>query len=353
MSRSLVTGGAGFLGSHVVARLVDGGDRVRVLDPARPHEPVPGAEYRSGSVTDRTAVRDSLAGVDRVFHLAGPADLWVADEAHAREVHEVGTRTVLEEAGRAGVGRIVHTSTEAILRDFSGAGFLPRVRPRGPSSGEADTGHPSEGGPGSAPTLPDPGRVPRGYCRSKLLAEREALDAARAGLPVVVVSPSAPFGPGDRNLGPPSRMLLGFLNGRLPAYLDGWLSVVDVRDLAAGQVAAAERGEPGRRYVLAAEDLRLGRLLRKLEALTGRSMPRVRIPAILALATAAVSELVADHLTREPPDATVAGVRIAMAPPRTAALPGLTELGVPPRSLDGTLRATVEWFRDRGLLEDR
>lgn len=331
MARSLVTGGAGFLGRHLVANLVERGDRVRVLDPVHPSEPVEGAEYRIGSVTDPDTVWNAIRDMERVFHLAGSAELWSPDPARAHRVHLDGVRNVLECGGRAGVGRIVHTSTEAILRDFSASGI---------SSAS-----------GVSPVLPAPRDVPRGYCRSKLAAEREALDAARRGLPVVVVSPAAPLGPGDHNLTPPSRMLLGFLNGRLPAYLNGWLSIVDVRDVADGHRAAAERGDPGRRYVLAGTNLRLGALLRRLEELTGLSMPRLRVPGPLALAVAAVSELAADHLTGRPPDATLAGVRISMATPGSDRHPGFSELEITPRSLDETLSAAVSWFAEEGLLE--
>ncbi len=333
MRRSLVTGGAGFLGGHLVRRLRDAGDEVRVLDVAVPVDPVDGARYQRGSVTDPNAVRSALQGVERVFHLAGTPELWSADDAEAARVHVEGTRTVLEEAERAGAARIVHTSTAAILRDFGGRGD-----PRAASRDE--------------PTLPDPEEVPDGYCRAKVRSEEAALDAARGGAPVVVVSPGAPLGPGDRGPTPPSRMLLGFLNGRFPAYMDGWLSVVDVRDVAGGHLIAAEEGRPGARYVLAGPDLRLGEFLHRLEGLTGLSMPRLRVPPLLARASARISELVADHLTGRSPDATLSGVRIALAPARTdLGSLGPEALGLNFRELEETLADAVRWFAEEGMLE--
>jgi len=331
--RSLVTGGAGFLGGHLVRRLRDAGDEVRVLDVAVPTDPEEGARYQRGSVTDPDAVRSALRGVERVFHLAGTPELWSADDAEAARVHVEGTRTVLEEAERAGAARIVHTSTEAILRDFGGRGD-PRAASR------------------AAPTLPDPDEVPEGYCRAKVRSEEAALDAARRGAPVVVVSPGAPLGPGDRGPTPPSRMLLGFLNGRFPAYLDGWLSAVDVRDVAEGHLLAAEEGHPGARYVLAGPDLRLGEFLRRLEEVTGLSMPRLRVPPFLARASAWVSELAADHLTGRSPDATLSGVRIALAPAREdLGSLGPDALGLTLRALEETLADAVRWFAEEGMLE--
>ncbi|HSR42623.1 MAG TPA: hypothetical protein VLL48_10635, partial [Longimicrobiales bacterium] len=168
----------------------------------------------------------------------------------------------------------------------------------------------------------------------------------------VVVSPGAPLGPGDRSLTPPSRMLLGFLNGRFPAYLDGWLSLVDVRDVAEGHLLAAEAGRPGARYVLAGPDVRLGELLRRLERLTGVSMPRLRVPPWVALAGARVSELVADHVTGRSPEATVPGVRIALAPARDdLGSRGPDALGLDLRALEETIADAVRWFAGEGMLE--
>lgn len=341
---SLVTGGAGFLGRHLVRGLLDRGDRVRVLDVREPPRPEEGVRFLRGSVTDGEVVARAVGGVDRVFHLAARTDLWARDPGEYERVNRVGARTVFRAAADAGVERVIHTSTEAVLREFRGGAAG--------SGGDAQGGG-DGGGTGPSPDLrhvPDPREMPGPYCRSKALGEREAREAHRRGLPVVVVNPTVPVGPGDPGDTPPGRMLLDFLNGEVPAFTEGWLDLVDVRDLARGEIAAAERGAPGRRYVLGGHRVRISRLLALLEELTGLSMPRVRIPYPVALGAGYLSELVADHVTRRRPRATVAGVRLTRARPRHDPESSRRDLGLSVRPLRETLRDTVRWLRDRGLL---
>jgi dihydroflavonol-4-reductase len=336
---SLVTGGAGFLGRHLVRGLLDRGDSVRVLDVREPSGPREGARFLPGSVTDGEVVARAVRGVDRVFHLAARTDLWARDPGEYERVNRVGARTVFRAAEEAGVERVIHTSTEAVLRNF-----------RGGATGHGEGG---DGGRGPSPDLrhvPDPREMPGAYCRSKALGEREAREAHRRGLPVVVVNPTVPVGPGDPGDTPPGRMLLGFLNGEVPAFTEGWLDLVDVRDLARGEIVAAERGAPGRRYVLGGHRVRISRFLALLEELTGLSMPGVRIPYPVALGAGYLSELVADHVTGRRPRATVAGVRLTRARPRHDPEAARRELGLSVRPLRETLRDTVRWLRDRGLL---
>jgi len=351
VTASLVTGGAGFLGGHLVRTLKEEGDAVRVLDVAEPRGPVPGVEYRRGSVTDAAAVRSAVEGVDRIFHIAGTAELWSPPGSGALRVHTDGTRRILEAGAAEGVDRIVHTSTEAILRDFGGSRGAEEGAEAGAEGAAQSPGANAPAVLGDGPLLPRPSEVPEGYCRHKLEAERAALEAAGRGAPVVIVSPGVPMGPDDRNLTPPSRMLQGFLNGRFPAFLDGWISVVDVRDVAEAYLRVVEKGEPGQRYVVKGSERRLGDLLRRIEVLTGLRMPRIRIPSALALGTATLSELVARYRSGASPDATVAGVKIALAPPRDLGSRSAEELGLSPRSLDATLTAAIRWLRDEGLLE--
>lgn len=305
-----------------------------VLDVRRPGEPVPRVRYVRGSVVDREPTRGLLSEADRLFHLAARTDLWISDPGDYERVNRLGTRRVMRQAVEQGVERVVHVSTEAILRDFG-----------------ADGGREAEAGPSATlRELPEPVDMPGPYCRSKLLGEREVRDAARRGLSVSVVNPTVPIGPGDPGHTPPGRMILGFLNGDIPAYTAGRLDLIDVRDLARGLTLAAERGAPGRRYVLGGHRVPLRRLLRALEQVTGLAMPRWRVPYSVSLCAGALSELISDHLTGRRPSATVEGVRLARAEPRFEPERFRRELGLDVRPLRTTLADTVDWLHERGHL---
>ena len=285
---SLVTGGGGFIGTHLVRLLLEQGERVRVLE----LEDVPvldGAEVIRGSVADEAVVRRAVKGVRRVYHLAAHTGLWAADKRIFRRINYESTCTVLREAMHANVEVVVHTSTEAILTgrgdpDQSDRTLLSAPRKR------------KTLGP---------------YCQAKLMAEQAALEASRNGLSVVVVSPTLPVGPGDRHITPPTRMIVDFLNCKIPAYLDCRLNLVDVRDVAEGHILAAQRGRSGERYLLGHENMALSQLLLMLEEITGVTMPRYKIPYWLALVVGVLQEFTADHVTHKAPMAPLTGVRLA------------------------------------------
>jgi len=323
---NLVTGGSGFLGSHLVRELRHRGELVRVLDRIEP--PQAGAhEFVAGSVAETSEVEQAVHGATRVFHLAALADLWIPDKTDYLRINHEGTRNVLAAAAAAGVETVVHCSTEAVLTRCSDR------------DGTVDQD--------ARPSLE---AMPGPYCRAKLLAEREAFAAAEAGQRVVVVSPTAPIGPGDHNLTPPTRMLLGFLNGDYPAYLETSLNLVDARDVARGFLAAADRGAAGRRYVLAGTNIALSRLLAELETLTRLPMPRRRVPYWLAHAFALVEESLADRITRRPPGAPLTGVRLAGDRARFDNRRAREELGIEFRPLAVSLQDAVADLQGRGLL---
>lgn len=331
MATILVTGGCGFIGGHLVRRLVARGDAVRVLD-LDGAAPVPaGADRIVGDVRDTALVRDAMADVATVYHLAAIPELWRRDPADFERVNVEGTRTVIEAARRANARRVVHASTESIMKAWRGD---------------------------APPTLDDvferlePGDVPGAYCRSKLAADRLARQAARDGAPVVIVHPTMPIGPGDRRLTPPTAMVLGFLDGRHPAYYDATFNLVDVRDAAAGFVAAADAA-PGTRIMLAGTNVGLGDLLRRLEALTGLTMPTTRLPYAVALGYAALAETWATLVSHRPPPATVAGVRLVRTPLAFDGSATWQYLGIAPTPLDRSLADLVDDLDRRGLLRRR
>ena len=325
---TLVTGGAGFIGQHVVNALVKRGDRVRVLDLQKPAQPQPEAEYILGNITEQNDVRSAMEGVHRVFHLAAKAGLWAHRKSDFYAVNQLGARYVFQEAERVGVDRIVHCSTESILKSFRRKG------------GDEPTDESVN------LTLED---MPGDYCRAKFLAEQEALAAAARGVPVVVVNPTVPIGPGDATLTPPSRMLLGYLNGKYGAYLETHMNMVDARDVAAGHLAADEKGTIGERYILGGTNLNLSVLLEELEAVTGRPMPRKQVPYWLALGFSYVSETWA-NITGKPPAAPITGVRLAASPMLFDNAKAVKELGVRFRPLRESLTDEIQWFHDAGYL---
>jgi dihydroflavonol-4-reductase len=329
--RVLVTGGAGFIGSHVVELLLAQGRPVRVLEKpgvSTAHLPAGDVEILFADLRDAGAIAGSADGCDVVLHLAANPNLWARDAREFEEVNHQGTRRVLDAARRAGASRVVHVSTESILAPPGHSGLITEA---------------------TETTLDD---MIGPYCRSKWLADEAARQAAAAGDPVVVVRPTIPVGAGDRLMGPPSRMIRDFCNGRLKACLDGDLNLIDVRDIAAGIWAAARRGEPGRSYLLANENWTIPELFGYLAELTGQPAQRTCVPYPLALAFAHLEEWLCRHvLTGRSPMATVTGVRLTQRPLRFDGSQSAKELGLlPMRDCRAAIRAAVEWFRAAAVI---
>jgi hopanoid-associated sugar epimerase len=331
LSRTLVTGGAGFIGSHLVRLLVDRGESVRVLERARAkvdHLPLARIELIHADIRDRGAVRKAVQGCGRVYHLAADPQLWAKRRGHFRQVNYLGAVNVLEEALAAGAQRVLHTSTESILT---------RARQTTPIAEDQHV------------TIDD---VIGPYCRSKFLAERHAFRLARAGQPVLIVNPTLPVGPGDWGRSPPTQMMLDFCLGKRPAYLDAELNLIDVRDVAEGMVRAVERGRPGRRYLLGAENWSIRSLFEHLAQLTGRPSSRWRVPYAVALAAAYVSEMWAHLVTHQIPAASITGVKLTRRRMHFDARRSLDELGLVPRPVGESIQEAVAWFHQAGLFDN-
>jgi dihydroflavonol-4-reductase len=327
--RCLVTGGAGFIGTHVVRLLLDRGHAVRVVDL------VPSAgldrriEFVQGSILNAPLMRAAMEHVDEVFHLAANPRLWAPDKSSFMETNLHGTQIVLEAAAWAGVQRIVHTSTELV--------FVAR-RTKYDADGIDEN------------TRRTFGDMLGPYSRSKYLAEQEVLNAAARGLPALIVNPTLPIGPGDYRLTPPTQMILDFINGDNPAYMECAMNLIDVRDVAVGHILAADRGRIGERYILGGETVRMSRLLQMLTDFTGLAMPRMRVPYLLALGVAGVSEWIANHISRKSPKASLAGVQIAGASGICNNSKAVRELGLKPRPVREALRDEIGWLYGHGFI---
>ena len=326
MRKTLVTGGTGFLGSHVVRALAERGDELRLLvRPTSRLDGVAGIEFEraSGDVVDRESVRRAMEGVQRVFHVAGITSMRVRDRERVFEVNVTGARHVFEEAQRAGVGRVVHTSS---------VGAIGPAR-RG---GTADESQPFTGG-----------RLGNTYINSKHEAELEALRHAARGLSVVCVNPSFVLGPDDPGGGGTSNQLVRrFLLRQIPVYIDGALNIVDVRDVAAGHLLADEMGNVGERYILGGRNFTLDRLLADLSRISGVPRPELRLPGAVALAGVEL----ASH-TPLPIPTSVDEVRSGMEWWTYRSDKAHRELGYRARPHEETLEETVRWQMD--MLGDR
>ncbi len=322
MRPALVTGAPGFLGWHVARVLIERGYRVKGLARRAGSIKDQDIEEVAGDLRDPGSLERAVHGCELVFHVAADYRLWARDAAEMYRSNVDGTRNLLEATMRAGVDRIVYTSTVGCI------GLVEN------SLGDESTPAGLEDMTGN-------------YKRSKFLAEREALRLAALGLPVVIVNPTAPVGSHDVKPTPTGQTILDFIRGRMPAYLDTGLNVVDARETAEGHWLACEKGRPGERYILGSENLTLREIFGKLAAITGRPAPRVRIPWIAAYAAGVVSTGWA-NMTGRPPRAPLDAVRMAKKKMFVSTEKARRELGFNPSPAEKGLRNAVEWFDANG-----
>jgi dihydroflavonol-4-reductase len=320
-TRVLVTGGTGFIGQHLVSALVARDHKVRVLDRRPPVCAKPGVEYVSGSVLDSGLVEETIRDAEEVYHLAGLPGMWLPNKSDFHAVNFKGTEVVISAARKRGIARFLHCSTESIL-------FRP-------TSSRED---------GTEPSLLPPEQMPGLYTRSKMLAEQSAAQAAAAGFPLVIGTPTMPIGPHDHNLTPPTAMLKQFLRGRVQLYLDFIVNLVDVRDVATGLILAMERGRIGHRYILGGESIPLKKILKLMETISGRHTLAIPVPGKIAEIAAGTLEFISDHITHSPPSGTAEGVRIALRATELSVEKAQKELGYAPRPIEPALRDTIAYL---------
>jgi dihydroflavonol-4-reductase len=329
---TLVTGASGFVGSHVARQLVAAGHSVRVLlrrtSRAQALDGL-AVERAEGDLRDLLSLDRAMRGVRRVFHVAADYRLWAENPDEIYESNVAGTRRLFEVAAQAGVERIVYTSTVATIAVPHPGGALPNEETC--ATLEQMIGH---------------------YKRSKFLAELEAIKAAAAGTPVVIVNPTAPVGPGDWKPTPTGRIIVDFLNGKMPAYVDTGLNLVAVEDVAAGHLLAAEQGRIGERYILGARNMTLKEILDALASITGRTAPRVRLPHAVALAAGYADEWFSRLIGRAP-QIPVEGVKMSRHRMFVASDKAESELGYKPGQVDAALGRAVRWYEEHGYIGGR
>ncbi|MBI4464948.1 MAG: NAD-dependent epimerase/dehydratase family protein [Acidobacteria bacterium] len=328
MSKILVTGGTGFVGNHLVRRLCAERLAVRVL--ARPTSPVERLESLPvevviGDLLDRDSLQRAVRGCQVVFHVAADYRLWVRNPEESYRNNVEGTEQLLEVALQEGVSRFIHTSTVGTV------------------------GFSANGTPATEDRFVEPKTAKGHYKRSKVLAEQTALRYAQQGCPVVVVNPSAPVGEGDYKPTDTGKIILNFLNRKMPAYLDTGLNLVDVRDVAEGHFAAWQRGKVGERYILGGRNMSFKEILDTLAQITGLSSPRLRMPYGVALCAGAVNSLVA-RLSGRPPLVPLDGVRMARYKMYVNSAKAERELDYRPGPVEPALERAVQWFRSQGMV---
>ncbi len=334
--KCFVTGASGFIGSNLVHELVARGHQVKaLLRPGADHRALNGQEFEpvAGDLSDRALLKREMAGCDWCFHLAASYHLWMRDYAPMYAANVAGTRNVLEAAGQAGCEKIVYTSTVGCI------GVPHQNNGATVPADENETVHDDQ--------------LHCDYKRSKFQAEGVALELFRErNLPIVIVNPSAPVGPGDAKPTPTGRVIVDFLNRRLPAYLDTGLNWVHVRDVAVGHILAAEKGRVGERYILGNSqgNWTMQQTLEALEKITGLPAPKRKIPYWAALRFAELSELAA-FFTGRAPQATLAGVRMARHKMWFDPAKAVRELGLPQTPPDQAFADAVAWFQANGYVK--
>jgi dihydroflavonol-4-reductase len=325
---TLVTGASGFLGSHVARQLVSRGEEVRVLmRPSSTNRAIAdlSLEYVTGDLRDPASVARAMEGAKRVFHVAADYRFWAKRKQDIYDSNVGGTKHLLEAARRAGVEQFIYTSTVATVAVD---------RPQHPNEFtdtrlEEMVGH---------------------YKRSKWMAEQEALKAAKAGLPVIVVMPTTPVGPWDWKPTPTGKTILDFLNGKLPGYVETGLNFVGVEECAAGHLLAAEKGKAGERYLLGGENLTFKALLDLLSKITGLPTPKLKIPHGLALGVAYASTVFSRLIGREP-QIPIEAVKVAQHMMFVDCSRAQRELGFKAGPVAAALERAVLWYEANGYID--
>ncbi|HLF60656.1 MAG TPA: NAD-dependent epimerase/dehydratase family protein [Acidimicrobiia bacterium] len=322
--RVAVTGGSGIVGAAVVRHLVAAGHEVRGLtrtEASAGRIAALGGEPIPGDVLAPESLGRLVSGVDRVFHIAGVNEMCSIDAGHMDRVNIVGTANVRDACRAAGVNRLIHTSSAVAIGE-------------------------EEGAVGSE-TTPHRGWYLSRYERSKHLSEQLLLETS-AGLDVVCVNPSSVQGPGRAS--GTGRLILDALRGKLPFLVETTISIIDIDDCARGHLLAADRGQPGARYLLSGATLTMGEALTLLARVGGLSSKPRFLPGSVVSALAGVVEVGARALGRRPPVCREM-VRALRHGHRYDGTRATRELGLGYLPVEETVQRTIDWFRAQGLLQ--
>ncbi|MDR3456398.1 MAG: NAD-dependent epimerase/dehydratase family protein [Verrucomicrobiae bacterium] len=334
--KCFVTGASGFVGSNLVHELTARGHRVKaLLRPGADERGLLGLKYDrvAGDILDRQLLVREMEGCDWCFHVAASYALWLRNYKPMYEANVEGTRNVLEAAGKVGCKKIVYTSTVGCI------GLPKEVNGKWTPTTEID--------------VIEPEQLSNDYKKSKFQAEAVAYELFRKlALPIIIVNPSAPVGPGDVKPTPTGQVIVDYLNRRMPAYIETGLNWVHVRDVALGHILAAERGRYGERYILgnAEGNWTMGQTLAVLQELTGIPAPKFKVPHWLAMRVAEANELIS-AVTGKPPRAPLAGVKMAKYKMWFNPAKATMMLGLPQTPPKQAFADAIAWFRANGYVK--
>ncbi len=326
---ALVTGATGFIGFHVAMLLRQKGVAVRALVRSEVDAEFLadlGMDLVIGDVRDIDSVYRAMRGCSVVYHLAADYRLWVPDPEVMYAINVQGTRNVMHAALMLSVPKVVYTSTVGVL--------APR----------------RDGQPVSEDARAAIKQMKGHYKASKFIAEREIDGFVRKGLPVVIVNPSTPVGPMDRKPTPTGQIIVDFLNNRIPAYVDTGLNIVDVEDVAAGHLLAAERGAVGERYILGNRNVSLRELFELLAAATGKAAPSVQLPYLPVLAAAGFENALSLFFPDRKPRIPLAGVQMAKYRMYFDSSKAVRDLGLPQSPVERAIAKAIRWFEQNGYV---
>jgi len=325
---TLLTGATGFLGSALARELIKEGQTLKLLvrnkTDTRNIDDLD-CEVLYGDLRDRESLKKALVGCQTLYHTAAYYSLWNRDKKLIYDINVQGTRNILESALDSGIEKVVYTSTVGCI-------------------GLSDNGSPA-----NEDQPMNPAFLCNDYKLSKYQAEQVALELFGRGLPVVIVNPSTPVGPRDIKPTPTGKIILDFMNHKMPAYIDTGLNLIDVVDCARGHILAEAKGQPGERYILGNKNMSLKEILLTLEFLTGIKAPRIKMPYWVAYLAGSACEWISNSITHQPPSVPLAGVKMAKYFMYFDSSKAIRELGLPQNPVDHALNNAVLWFKENSL----
>ncbi|MCG9478757.1 MAG: NAD-dependent epimerase/dehydratase family protein [Actinomycetia bacterium] len=327
--KALVTGATGFIGSHVAEKLIQEGFEVRVLvrqqSSQRNLENLE-VELCYGDLTHKQSLAQAVKGCDALFHVAASYSFWCRDARLPYQVNVEGTKNIMEAALQAGVKKIVYTSSESTIAIDKNMSLGVEGR------------------------LNRPQDVYSHYKRSKVLAEMEVAKLCQQGWPIVIVNPTAPIGARDIKPTPTGKIVLDFLNGGMPAYVNTGLNVIDVEDVAYGHVLAYHQGKYGQSYILGNENMTLKQILETVAAISGRKPPKTQIPFWVAMGAACADQFISGKILKRHPKIPLAAVKTAAKKRFFDCSKAREELGLKPGPVQQAFVKSINWFKEEGYV---